>query len=235
MKKTILALLMSFLLLFGAAASAGVHGHFVSEEDGTFLMILKDPVNANLTGIYLGSDMFLLSGLERQDNEDGSTRIYSPLDVSDSIIELLLTYEDETMQAALVTGYIKRFNGDGTLMEDQSSLDMQNVRFIRQEVPPVTQLQGTRWHRYSMTISGGVRAYPFDGSEIEFFDAGDNTGRIPDNAERIYPFTYEADGDTLVLSVEAGGKVTEATVRIEANVLIVTIENSILFFLPVTD
>ena len=232
MKKALIVLLVSFLLLCVAAtASAGVHGHFVSEEDSTYLIILKDPISTNLSGVYMGSDNFLFA-LDRADNEDGTTRIYSPLDMSDSIIELLLSYEDDSMEAILVTGYIKRYREDGTLMEDQSIHEMQDVRFIRQEVPPVTQLQGTRWLRYSMTISGTSREYPFDGSIIEFFDTEDNTGQIPDNVERTYPFTYVADGDTLALSIEAGGKVTEATVRIEANVLIVTIENSVLYFLP---
>ena len=233
MRKVILALLLSCLLLFSAAASAGVHGHFVSEEDGTYVIILNEEITDSLSGVYIGSDYYLLT-LDRQDREDGSTRLFTPLSTSDSIIELLLSYENDDKQDVLVTGYIKRFDASGALIEDQSIIELTDVRFIRQDVPPVTQLQGTRWLRYSMTISGSGRDYPFDGSVIEFFDTEENTGQIPDNVERTYPFTYEADGDTLLLQIEAGGETTEAVVRIEANVLIVTIENSTMFFLPDT-
>lgn len=234
MKKTIIALTLSFLLLCcAAAASAGVYGHFVSEEDDTYIIILSEAVNPNLSGVYIGSSKYMLS-LDRDDTQDDSIRIFSPLDVSNAIIELRLRYEDESEQVALVTGSIKHFNADGTLIEDQSVLDMQDVRFIRQDVPDVSELQGTRWIRYSMTFSGTSRTYPFDGSIIEFLDTEENAGQIPDNVERTYPFTYDVAEDTLVLKIEAGGEITEAVVSIQSNVLIVTIENSTLFFLPDT-
>ncbi len=235
MKKSLAALSLSLLLLCcAAAASAGVFGHFVSEEDNTYIIILSEPINTNLQGVYIGNSNYKLS-LDRDEKEDGSSiRVFTPLDESDAIIELRLEYEDDSKQAALVTGYIKRFDADGKLMEDQSVPDMQGVRFIRQYVPDVSELRGTMWNRTSMTISGTGRTYPFDGSVLEFFDTGENAGQIPDNAERIYPFTYTVLDDSLLLNIEAGGKTTEATVRIQSNVLIVTIENSTLFFLPAT-
>ena len=158
MKKTIIALSVCLVLLcLASAASAGVHGHFVSEDDGTFLIILSEPISDSLGGVYMGNDMFLMS-LDRADNEDGTTRVYTPLYESTAIIDLLLRYEDDSEQVALVTGTLQRFDMDGALMEDQSLPDMQDVRYIRQEVPAVTELQGTRWLRYTMTISGADRS-----------------------------------------------------------------------------
>ncbi|MFH1512764.1 MAG: hypothetical protein ABIG45_05385 [Bacillota bacterium] len=235
MKKAIIALAAAALLLCGvtAAAAAGVTGHFISEEDGTYVIILKEPISKTLDGVYIGNSNFTLN-LKREDQKDGSTRIYTPLDESTAIIDLLLRYEDDGKQAALVSGDIARFSGEGALIDDQSMMDMLDVRFIRQEVPAVSELQGTRWNRYTMTISGSERSYPFDGSVIEFFDTEENAGQIPDNEVRTYPFTYEVDEDSLILKIEAGGETTEATVKIDSNVLIVKIKNSTLYFLPAT-
>ncbi len=230
--KRALALLTALLLLCGtAAASAKVYGHFVSEEDGTYIIILSEPINQTLAGVFIGSSTFR-NHLERDEREDGSIRLFTTIDQSDIYIELLMRYEGDDKQTALATGFIKRFDNDGALIPEQSVPDIKDVRFVRQEELKITELGGTTWFRSGYVISGRDRTYPFDGSVIEFSDAGDNSGRIPDNVERTYPFTYQVGDDSLSMLIEAGGKVTEATARIDSNVLIVTIENSILYFLP---
>ena len=233
MKRVVIALVVSILILSCTTATAGITGHFISEEDDTFIIILSEPINDRLGGVYIGSGDFLFSLGRDEDNED-SIRILSSIDESDVIVDLQLRYENDDKQAVLVSGDIARFNGEGTLINDQSILAMQDVRFIRQEDMLVSKLQGTRWVRYTMTISGGDRTYPFDGSIIEFFDTDENTGQIPDNELRTYPFTYEVFEDHLILKVLAGDEITEATLKIDSNVLIVTIQNSILYFLPET-
>ncbi len=232
--KRALALLAALLLLCGAAAaSANVYGHFVSEADGTYIIILSEPINETVAGVFIGNSAFR-NHLERDEREDGSIRVFSTIDQSDLYIELLLRYENDDRQNALATGFIKRFNSDGSLIQEQSVPDMEDVRFVRQKELKINELGGTTWFRSGYVISGRERTYPFDGSMIEFSVAGDSSGRIPDNAERTYPFTYQIGEDTLTLYIEAGGKVTEATAKMDSNVLIVTIENSTLYFLPST-
>ncbi len=231
MKKIAIALVLSGLLLCCAAASAGVYGHFVNDEDGTYIFILKNAINNRLSGVYIGSGSYVL-GIERDDKADGSIRVFTSLDESSAIIDLRLKYEDDSKQAVLATGSIQRFDNNGALIKEQCVPDMQDVRYARKEIKDVSQLKGTRWNRYTMTISGSDRTYPFDGSVIEFFDTEENTGQIPDNAVRICPFTYDVKDDILNLKIEAGGEVTEATARIESDVMIVKIENSVLYFLP---
>jgi hypothetical protein len=232
MKKVMIALVLSVLFLCcAAAASAGVCGHFVNEEDGTYIFILKEAISNRLSGVYIGTSRYIL-GIERDDKADGSIRIFTSMDESGAIIDLRLQYEDDSEQAVLVTGSIHRFDSNGALIEEQCVPDMQDVRFVRHEIADVSQLKGTRWNRYTMTVSGSDRTYPFDGSVIEFFDSEENAGQIPDNAVRISPFTYDVKDDTLYLKIEAGGEITEATARIESDVMIVKIENSTLYFLP---
>ena len=233
MKRT-LALLAALLLLCGtAAASSKVFGHFVSEEDNTYIIILSEPINETVAGVFIGSDTFR-NHLERDERKDGSIRVFSTIDQSDLYVELLLRYEGDDEQDVLATGFIKRFNNDGALIPEQSVPDMKDVRFVRQKELKINELGGTTWFRSGYVISGQDRTYPFDGSVIEFSGAGDNSGRIPDNAERTYPFTCRIGDDSMTLLIEAGGKVTEATAKVDSNVLIVTIENSVLYFLPST-
>lgn len=231
MRKTWIALGVSLLLLCCAAASAGVNGHFISESGDTNIFILSKPIDRYFQGVYLGNSG-LNHYLERKENKDGSLHVFTPIFMNDVNIDLQLKYEDKTKQVALVNGSIKRFDADGALIEDQSVPDMQGVRFIRQEVLHVSQLRGTLWNRCAMFYSGKERNYPFDFLVIEFFDTGDNTGQIPDSVEQTYPFTYKVSKDQLNLQIEADGKITKATVKIENNLLIVKIGNSTLHFLP---
>ena len=160
MKRVVIVLVVSLLILSytTATATAGITGHFISEADDTFIIVLSEPINDRLGGVYLGSGDYLFSLGRDEDNED-SIRILSSIDESDVIVDLQLRYENDDKQAVLVSGDIARFNGEGTLISDQSILAMQDVRFIRQEDMLVSKLQGTRWVRYTMTISGSVTVH----------------------------------------------------------------------------
>jgi len=179
------------------------------------LRMLKSAINASLQGVYIGGYSYLYT-LNRQDNADGTTRLYTSVYTSDISIDLTLRYEDENKEAALVTGYIKHYASDGSLLSSQSNLDMQDVRYIRREDLTFADLKGTRWYRNSITISGTSRNYPFDCRIIEFFDTEEDTGQVPDNVDNTYPFTYTEGTDALVLIIIVEGETYKANVRVES-------------------